>query len=222
MLSSVGKACLVAALCLVASSARAESSAASSPADHIESIQQRAWIKRGAALIEPYANYAFNDPFLLRGGLGARLSYWPRSLIGLTLEASAWAQTPSDDARTAQRELRARLRATGSSWVALGGAEITPADGKLAILGGVLPFELLFRLGVGAASSRDNITSTPAFAMSAGLGIRWFASSHFGVDTSVTWRSASITRSIDGALVAARDTAIAFEIGVPMRVGGGR
>jgi hypothetical protein len=224
VLSSAGKGVLAAALCLAVMPARAKGAESSpnSSADHIESIQQRAWTKRGAFLLEPLASFSFNDPFLIRGGAGARASFWPRSLIGLTAEASYWAQTPSDDARTAQRELRARMRATGSSWVAYGGAEITPADGKLAALGGVLPFELVLRLGVGAASSRDAISSTPAFSMTAGLGVRWFASERFGVDTSVTWRSASITRSIDGALVSARDTAISFEVGVPFKFGGRR
>jgi hypothetical protein len=189
--------------------------------DHIEAVQTRAWIKRGALTIGPEGSFAFNDPFLVRGGGGVRAVYWVRSLFGLSIDATGWGQAPSEDAIIAQRELRAQLRPTGSSWCALGGAEITPIDGKIAALGGILPFELQLRLAAGAASSRDAVTSSPALALSAGIGARWFLSPLVALDTTVTWRSASITRSLNGASVASRDTVVSFDLGVPLRVGGG-
>jgi hypothetical protein len=220
--SKQGKCCFVMALCVLAAPLRAAEPVPeiAKSADHVEAVQSRAWLKRGAFVLEPTASYAFNDPFLVRGGFGGRVVWWPRSLLGLSVEASGWSQAPSEDARVAQRELRAQLRATGSSWMALAGAEIAAADGKLALGGGILPFELLLRLGAGAASSRDAVTSTPALALSAGVAMRWFLSERWGLDTALSWRSASITRSIDGALVPARDTAVSFEVGVPFRLGG--
>ncbi len=190
------------------------------PSDHIEAVQARAWMKRGSFTLEPLGSFAFNDPFLVQGGGGLRAIYWVRSLLGLTVEATGWGQTPSEDAIIAQRELRAQLRPAGSTWAAMGGAEITPADGKIAALGGILPFELLLQIEAGAASSRDSVDSAPALALSAGLGMRWFVSPHVGIDTSITWRSASIVRSINGSSVPSRDTIVSFDLGVPLRLGG--
>ena len=189
--------------------------------DHVEAVQARAWIKRGALTIAPVASYAFNDPFLIRGGGGLRAVYWIRSLVGFSLDVSGWAQTPSEDARIAQRELRAQIEPTGSSWAALMGAEIAPVDGKIAVLSSIVPFELFLRLGAGPASSTDAVTSAPALALSAGLGARWYLQGHFGLDTSLTWRSASITRSLNGLPVDARDTVVSFDVGIPFRFGGG-
>lgn len=201
--------------------ARATDSVSLPPSDHIESVQTRAWVKRNALTLTPMGSFAFNDPFLVRGGGGLRAVYWIRSLIGLSVDVSGWAQAPSEQARIAQRELRAQLRPTGSSWAALGGAEVTPIDGKLAMFGAIMPFELFLRLGLGAASSRDAVDSSPVFAMSAGLGVRWFAASQVGLDLGLTWRSAAITRVLNGSPTASRDTVVSFDLGVPFRIGGG-
>jgi hypothetical protein len=209
------------AAALFSSVARAEDAVAVPPSDHIESVQNRAWVKRNSLMLEPVGSFAFNDPFLVRGGGGLRAVYWIRSLIGVSVDVSGWAQAPSEQARIAQRELRAQLRPTGSSWSALAGAEATPIDGKLAFFSAIVPFELSLRLGLGAASSRDAIDSSPVFAMSAGLGVRWFMTSHFGLDTGLTWRSASITRYLNGTPTPSRDTLVSFDVGVPFRIGGG-
>ncbi len=189
--------------------------------DHIEAVQARAWAKRGALTIGPIGSFAFNDPFLVRGGGGLEAVYWVRSLLGLSLDATGWGQAPSQDAIIAQRELRAQLKPAGSTWAALAGAEVTPADGKIAALGGILPFELFLQLGLGAASSRYDVSSSAVFALSAAFGVRWFLSERFGLDTSLTWRSASVTRFINGGAVPANDTVVSFNLGVPLRVGGG-
>ena len=113
----------------------------------------------------------------------------------------------------AQRELHAQIRPTASSWSALGGAELTPIDGKIALGSGILPFEMFLRLGLGASASSEAVRSTPTFAFAAGLGARWFLTGRFGLDTSFTWRSASITRQINGVATDLRDTIVAFDVG---------
>lgn len=190
--------------------------------DRIESVQARAWPKRGAFSVAPLGSYAFNDPFLFRGGGGGRLTYWPRPIIGFTLEGSAFAQTPTPSARVAQRELRARMRPTASGWVAMLGGEVSALDGKIALGSSVLPFEGFLRLSAGAAASDEALDSSPALAFGGGVGMRWFVSSWFGLETTLAWRSASIRRDVSGRSVAARDTAVAFELALPIRIGGTR
>lgn len=216
---------VVLAIVAVASAAAAEPvtvSEAPSSVDRIESVQSRAWAKKGAGALSATAAYGLNDPFLARGGGGLRATYWPRSLLGLTLEVSGWAQTPSASARIAQRELRARMRSAGSSWVALVGAEMSAADGKLALGETIVPFELMLRLGGGAASSGTDLDSAPALALGAGVGFRWFLSGVVGLETTLSWRTASVVRQLDGQGASARDTVVAFELGLPFRLGGGK
>lgn len=189
--------------------------------DHIEAVQDRAWLKRNSLTLEPESSIAFNDPFLLRGGGGLRAVYWIRSLIGVSLDATGWGQTPTPDAYVAQRELHAQIRPAASAWSVLGGAEVTPVDGKIGAGSTIVPFEMFLRLGVGAAATSEAITGAPTFAFSAALGVRWFLSDRFGLDTSFTWRSASITRSIAGVNSDWLDTIVAFDVGVPFRIGGG-
>jgi hypothetical protein len=191
------------------------------PADHIEAVQQRAWLKRNSLMLEPESSIAFNDPFLLRGGGGLRAVYWVRSLLGLSVDASGWGQTPTPDAYVAQRELHAQIRPAASAWSVLAGAEVTPIDGKVGAGSSIVPFEMFLRLGVGAAATSEAITGAPTFAFSAALGVRWFFSNRIGFDTSFSWHTASITRSIAGVSSDWLDSVVSFEVGMPFRIGGG-
>lgn len=190
--------------------------------DRIEAVQTRAWVRHGAMLVTPLVNAALDDPFLLRGGAGARVAYWPRSLLGFGLEASAWGQTRTAAARVAQRELRARLRPAGSGWLATASMEVVAVDGKIAGFGGILPFELALRAAAGAASSRDDFVSAPTLAFAAAFVARWFPSTRVGIETSLVVRSAALERTIDGQKTSSKDTVVSFELGVPLRFGGER
>lgn len=188
--------------------------------DRIEAIQPRAWIRNGAVTLAPTFASAVDDPFLLRGGAGARVAWWPRSMLAFSLEASAWGQTRTAAARVAQRELRARLRPTGSGWFSALSVEVVGVDGKIAGFGGILPFELGLRAGVGAASSRDDFASSPALAFTGAAVARWFYAPIFGVETSLVVRSAALERTVDGRRFSASDTVVSFELGFPFFVGG--
>lgn len=192
------------------------------PPDLVEAVQARQWTKRGAFALTPLLAAGLDDPFLLRGGAGLRVAWWPRSLVGFSLEASGWLQGPSDNARVAQRELRARLRAVGAPWTALAGAEVAAADGKLALAGQIVPFELVLKLGAGAAASTAEVVGPVSLLLSGGLGLRWFVGDRLGLETSLVWRSATIERDLAGQAVSGRDTVVAFEVGVPVRLGGAR
>lgn len=192
------------------------------PADRIEAVQQRAWVKRGSFALAPVLDAGFNDPFLLRGSAGLRATWWPRSLIGFSLEAGAFAQAPTGASRVAQRELRARMRAGGSGWLTLASVEIAPVDGKVALAGAIVPFEIFLRGGVGLAASRQEFFSEPGAAFAAGLGLRWFALPAMGVEAALVWRSTSVVREIAGREVSDRDVMVAFEVAVPFRPWGAR
>jgi hypothetical protein len=190
--------------------------------DLVEAVQARAWTKKGAFALTPLLAAGLDDPFLAQGGAGLRLGWWPRSLVGITIEASGWLQGPSDAARVAQRELRARLRSAGSPWTALAAAEVSAADGKLALGGDIVPFEFLLRLGAGGAAASEEPAGPVSLLLSAGVGMRWFLGASVGLETNLVWRSASLTREIAGQVVSGRDTVVALELGVPLRLGGGR
>ena len=206
---------------LVASAAAWAQEPAISSADRVEAVQQRSWKKAGSLELAPFAGYGLNDPFLLRGGVGLRAVWWPRSLVGLTVEASGWTQAPSEAARVAQRELKARLRETGSGWAVLGGGEVALVDGKVAFGSALVPFELVVRALLGAESSTEELRSGAVLALGAAVGARFFLWSGVGLETSLVWRSASLEREIDGRVVSGRDTVVSFEVGVPLRFGGG-
>lgn len=190
--------------------------------DRIEAIQPRAWVRNGAVTAAPTFASAVDDPFLLRGGVGARVAWWPRSLLAVSLEGSAWVQSRTASARVAQRELRARLRPTGSGWFAALSVEVVGIDGKIAGFGRILPFELGLRAGVGGASSRDDLFSAPSLAFTGAVVARWFHTPVVGVETSLVVRSAALERTVDGRQFDASDTVVAFELGVPLFVGGRR
>lgn len=189
--------------------------------DRVEAVQERAWQKRGAFALAPLAATGLNDPFLLRGGVGLRGTWWPRSLVGLSLEAAGWGQTATASAEVAQRELRARLRPTGSGWMALGQVEVSAVDGKIAGFGSILPFELALRGGLGAVSSREASFAQPSFAISGGVLARWFSTGSTAIETGLALRSASVERRINGRVSSFRDTVVSFEVAVPFRFGGG-
>lgn len=190
--------------------------------DRIEAIQPRPWVRNGAVTVAPTFASALDDPFLLRGGIGGRVAWWPRSLLAVSLEGSVWAQSRTAAARVAQRELRARLRPTGSGWFAALAVEVVGVDGKIAGFGSILPFELGLRAGVGGASSRDDFVSSPALSFSAAAVARWFPFRSVGVETSLVVRSATLERTVDGRRFDASDTIVAIEMGMPLFIGGRR
>lgn len=190
--------------------------------DRIEAVQPRAWAKKGAIVVTPIGAWGLDDPFQLRGGGGARLSYWPRPIIAWTLETTAWAQTSSDASRVAQRELRARFRPVGSLWNATIGAEISAIDGKVTAGSTIVPFECVLRSAVGVGSATEDIDGGAIAVMSAGAGFRWFSGDRWGVETSITWRSFPLARDVGGARESARDSLVTFDLGLPLRIGGTR
>lgn len=213
---------LALAIVLVGAVAKPVQAQEPAPADRIEAVQQRAWVKRGSVALAPVLNAGFNDPFLLRGSAGLRATWWPRSLIGFSLEAGAFAQAPTGASRVAQRELRARMRAGGSGWLTLASVEIAAVDGKVALAGAIVPFEIFLRGGAGLAASRQEFFSEPGTAFAAGLGLRWFALPSLGVESALVWRSTSVVREIAGRDVSDPDVMVAFEVAVPFRLWGAR
>jgi len=189
------------------------------PGDRVEAVQRRPWAGRRLALA-PLAAGGLDDPFLWRGGVGLRATAWPRSLLGLSLEASLWGQTPSQAARTAQRELRAVLRPGGSFLSLLAQAEIAGGDGKIAFGSRIVPFEIFLRAGAGAAGAGTSGSDgfSPAFAGS--LGTRWFISERLGLELALAARSAVTQRVVGGVAADRRDTVVALETAVPLRIGG--
>ena len=185
--------------------------------DRVEAVQPRAWPKRGGMAVAPFGAWAFNDPFVSRGGGGLRALWWPRSLLGVTLEASAWGQRPSDAAKTAQRELHARLRESSSGWSALAGGELSVADAKVAFGPRIVPLELVLRASIGLAGQEGGGAAT---ALGGAVSARWFLERRWGLETAVAWRTATLGRSLDGRTVGARDTLVALELSVPVRWGG--
>lgn len=215
---TVWKSVALAIVFVVTNTSFASARESPSGADRIEAVQTRAWVKRGSFAVAPTIAAGVNDPFLIRGFAGARLTWWPRSLLGFSLEAGALAQTPTGASRVAQRELRARLRPGGSGWIALGTVELSAVDGKVAIGSAIVPFELFIRGGAGMAASRPEFFSEPGAAFAAGLGLRWFARESLGVDAALMWRSTAITRDVGGREVSDRDVMLAFEVAVPFRL----
>ncbi len=193
-----------------------------SPRDLVESVQPRAWMKKGSVAVAPFGAWGLNDPFLNRAGGGLRALWWPRPLLGVTLEGSAWGQRPSDAARTAQRELHARLREAASGWSALAGLELTVADGKVAFGSNIAPLELVLRSSLGLCSTTEDLRGHPTTALSAALASRWFMNARWAMETGLSWRTATLERSVDGRPVAARDTLVALELAAVWRWGGGR
>lgn len=191
-------------------------------AGRIEAVQQRAWSKRGSFAVSPSLSYGVNDPFLHRGGAALRVTAWPRSLVGFSLEVGGFTQTRSEAARVAQRELRARMRPTVGGWHLMGGAEASALDGKLALFGQIVPFEGYVRLSAGTAFAGEGVVDNPALALGAAAGFRWFLTSGLGIETALAWRTASFVREVNGRPESARDAVLALELSVPWRFGGSR
>jgi hypothetical protein len=189
--------------------------------DNVEAVQPRAWRKEGSIAVAPFGAWALNDPFVSRGGAGLRALWWPRPLLGLTLEGSAWGQRPSDAARTGQRELRARLRDAASGWSALAGAELSVGDGKVSFGSRIAPFEVLLRTALGLCSTTEDFRGHPTSALAAAVGARWFLGRSWALETALAWRTATLERTVDGRTAAARDTVVALELAADWRWGGG-
>ncbi len=192
------------------------------PVDRVEAVQPRAWLKQGSVALAPFGAWAVNDPFLSRAGGGVRAFWWPRPLLGLTLEGSAWGQRPSDAARTARRELRARLRPAASGWSVLAGAELSVADGKVAFGSRIAPFEVVLRSALGLCSSTEELRGHPVPALGASVGTRWFLGPSWALETTLALRTATLERTVDGRPAAARDTNVALEFAGDWRWGGMR
>ncbi len=198
----------------------APASRAEESSDRIEALNSRAWQKRGSFGMAGFGSYAFNDPMLIRGGGGVRLSWWPRSLVGLSIEAAGGVQGPTNAAKAAQRELKSRLRETGASWNAVSSLELSAADGKAAFGTAIVGFELLLRAGLGVQASEEALRSKPVLASMAALGTRWFLGPRWAFELNLSWRQGSLVRRIDGASVSSRDMVVALEGGVVARLGG--
>jgi hypothetical protein len=192
------------------------------PRDRAEAVQPRAWLKRGSFGLSPFGAWGLNDPFLSRGGGGLRALWWPRPLLGVTLEGAAWGQRPSDAARTAQRELHARMREAASGWSVLAGVELTVADGKVAFGSHIAPLEILLRTSLGACGTTEDVSGDPTSAVAAAVASRWFVNASWAVETGLAWRTATLERTVDGRPVAGRDTFVALEVAADWRWGGVR
>jgi hypothetical protein len=102
------------------------------------------------------------------------------------------------------------------------GTELSVADGKVAFGSRIVPFEVVLRTALGACGTTEDWQGHATSIVAASGGARWFLGPSWAVETTLSLRTATLERLVDGWPSSAGDTTVALELAADRRWGGRR
>ncbi len=155
--------------------------------DRVKSVQRKLYTKRGRFELAPSFVINVNDAYYTKLGGAIRLAFYPADTLAISARFSLMQTLPTDDVRTAKRNLNSRIFFSVPIWSAMADAEWSPIYGKVAMFNSILHFDGYLIGGGGVvftetSAARDG-TVKPAFDL--GVGMRFVAKDFLAVNVSL-------------------------------------
>lgn len=143
--------------------------------DRVKSVQRKLYMKRGRFELAPYFVINVNDAYYTKLGGAIRAAFYPHDSLAISARFTLLQTLPTDDVRTAKRNLNSRIFFSVPQWTAMGDIEWSPIYGKVSIFNSILHLDGYLVGGAGVVytetSSAPGRTVNPAFDL--GLGLRF-------------------------------------------------
>ncbi len=152
--------------------------------DRVKSVQRKLYTKRGRFELAPSVMLNVNDPYYTKFGGAIRLAFYPRDTLAFSARFTLMQTIPTDDVRTAKKNLQARIFYSVPHWSALADVEWSPFYGKVAFFNSILHFDGYLIAGGGVVytemSAAPDHSINPAFDL--GFGLRFVAKDFLAVN----------------------------------------
>lgn len=165
--------------------------------DRVKSVQRKLYLKRGRFELAPAFIVNINDAYYTKLGGSIRVAFYPADTLAISARFNIMSTLPTDDVRTAKRNLNSRIFFSEPIWSVLGDLEWSPFYGKVAIFNSILHFDAYLLGGGGIVTTTTSlpqkdaegksvggIKPKPAFDL--GVGFRFVARDFLAVNVSLT------------------------------------
>lgn len=109
--------------------------------DRVKSVQRKLYMKRNRVELSPMVFINVNDPYYTKLGGAVRLAFYPADTLAISARFGLFQTLPTDDVRTAKKNLQARMFASVPIWMVMGDFEWSPFYGKISIFNTILHFD---------------------------------------------------------------------------------
>jgi outer membrane beta-barrel protein len=169
--------------------------------DRVKSVQRKLYTKRGRFELAPAFVINVNDAYYTKLGGAIRAAFYPHDSLAISARFSIMQTTPTDDVKTAKRNLFSRIFFSVPVWSVMGDLEWSPLYGKVAMFNSILHLDgyLIGGGGVvytetsavalpGAPPQADGSAALPrgvAPAFDLGLGLRFVVKDFIAVNVAL-------------------------------------
>ena len=155
--------------------------------DRVKSVQRKLYTKRGRFELAPSFIINVNDAYYTKLGGAIRAAFYPHDSLAISARFSLMQTLPTDDVRTAKRNLNSRIFFSVPIWSVMGDIEWSPLYGKVAMFNSILHLDGYLVGGGGVVytetSSAPGRTVNPAFDL--GLGLRFVVKDFVAVNVAL-------------------------------------
>jgi outer membrane beta-barrel protein len=146
--------------------------------DRVKSVQRKLYLKRGRFELAPAFVVNVNDAYYTKIGFSVRGAFYPADTLAISVRFTLLETLPTDDVRTAKRNLSSRIFYSVPSWTLMGNAEWSPLYGKVAIFNSILHFDGYLLGGAGVVFTETSASTTvgqggPKPGFDLGIGLRF-------------------------------------------------
>jgi outer membrane beta-barrel protein len=155
--------------------------------DRVKSVQRKLYTKRGRFELAPSFIINVNDAYYTKLGGAIRAAFYPHDSLAISARFSLMDTQPTDDVRTAKRNLNSRIYFSVPQWSVMGDIEWSPLYGKVAMFNSILHLDGYLIGGGGVVYTETSATPgrgvNPAFDL--GLGLRFVVKDFLAVNVAL-------------------------------------
>ncbi|MBX5482519.1 MAG: outer membrane beta-barrel domain-containing protein [Myxococcaceae bacterium] len=155
--------------------------------DRVKSVQRKLYMKKGRFEVAPFITYAVNDPYYMKYGLSAQVSWFPADTLGLAVRG-AWINVlATEDVTTAKHTFQSRIYYSVPQWAGMADIQWSPIYGKIAIWNDIWHFDsyLLGGIGVVRTETSDAPGRSLNPAADLGIGVRFVARDYLAFNVAL-------------------------------------
>lgn len=129
--------------------------------DRVKSVQRKLYLKRGRFELAPSFIINVNDAYYTKLGGAIRAAFYPHDSLAISARFSIMQTTPTDDVKTAKRNLFSRIFFSVPVWSVMGDLEWSPLYGKVAIFNTILHLDGYLIGGGGVVYTETSAVAFP-------------------------------------------------------------
>ncbi len=155
--------------------------------DRVKSVQRKLYTKRGRFELAPSFIINVNDAYYTKLGGAIRAAFYPADSLAISARFSLMQTSPTDDVRTAKRNLNSRIFFSVPIWSVMGDIEWSPIYGKVSFFNTILHLDGYLVGGGGVVWTETSAAPgrgvNPAFDL--GVGFRFVAKDFLAINVAL-------------------------------------